>query len=212
MRISRRPLSLIAGSFFVVGLVAGVAGGCGSSGSNSGNFTALCMQYCNKCFASSGAAILQACTSSCISQGMQMSTCTNASAIGAAAQTCLNMSTCDESNTCFETNIPACQGGATGGSTGATGSGGSTGTGAAGHAGATGGTTGTGTAGTGGTAVDCSICDKAVACCTAILGASSCTGYSSAMCTAAGDQAAAYASGCQQVLTSGAAIGNAACQ
>ena len=161
MRISTKTLSLLAGSLFVVGLMAGTNVGCGSS-SSAPSFSQLCMQGCQKCGADAGATYLQLCNSSCTSMAASMAHCTNESAIANAAKTCLDTSTCDALPGCIQSQVPACEGGggssgtATGGHTGATG-------GAGGHAtGATGGTTGA--AGSGVTA-DCSVCDKANTCC-----------------------------------------------
>jgi hypothetical protein len=118
------------------------------------------------------------------------------------------MSTCTASESCFETDVPDCEGG--GGSSGSGAAGGARGGGTGGSGGhgtgASGGTTGA--AGNGGTA-DCSVCDKAKTCCTALGLGASCDSYSAATCSASGD-AATYASICQQVLT--AASSNAACK
>ena len=47
----------------------------------------------------------------CAAFSSSMSSCSNQSAITQAAQACANMSTCTASESCFETNIPDCQGG-----------------------------------------------------------------------------------------------------
>jgi hypothetical protein len=220
MRMSSKILSLLAGCLSLVGVAVG---GCGSSnGSSSGtDLTAVCTQYCSKCSSSGGLATLVIC-SDCPGFSNQQSTCTNKSAIVSAAQTCANKSTCADSETCFENNIPDCQGASgTGGShTGGTTGGGTGGVGGAGgRPSGTGGIPGTGgTPGGGGSsgAADCSSCDKANTCCMAIAtlagqSPSQCI-YSTAMCNAqTADAQPTYAMTCSQVLSVGAAL-SASCK
>jgi hypothetical protein len=229
MRISTKTISLMAGSLFAIGLGAGMNAGCGSS--SSSDYAGTCIQACDKEISCAGdaAASIGLTPSSCMTECMQLNnptTCSNRSTIASDFQACLKMSDCTAFQACIA-GVPDCTGGATGGSSG-THTGGSSGThtggasgtgtggvgghaagGVAGHVGdATGGTTGG--AGNGGTA-DCSICDKATACCTAVGGGAACANYSAANCNASG-AAATYASVCQSFLSSAVASGNAACQ
>jgi hypothetical protein len=148
------------------------------------------------------------CVQSCTDSAKTSSggTCTNEAAIQSAANACLSKTTCTDLLACGA-SIPQCQGGGTGGSSG-TGTGGTTG--AAGSHG-TGGATSTG--GTNGAAggsgsADCALCDKAQACCVAVLtlggqSTASCT-YSAASCNSAGAAQASDISICQQILTAAA--------
>lgn len=235
MRASSKTLSLLAASVLAIGVLAGTFGGCGSSGggntgggtgtggvkatggstaaggtTGAGNATGsggaaatvldLCNQYCAKCYAS----METLCQSTCNSE-FGGASCTNDAAIAAAAQTCINMSSCTDVTNCFMNNIPMCQGGTAGASGSQTG-------GAGGHA--AGGANGGG--GTSGASASCSTCDKAATCCTAgasLLGMSSsaCSSYSAAMCNASADPATTAAT-CQQLLSTGAQFGVAACK
>ncbi|MFL5304730.1 MAG: hypothetical protein ACJ8F1_05930 [Polyangia bacterium] len=211
MRISTKTISLMAGSLFVVGLAAGTNTGCGSS-SSSPNLTGICNQYCAKCNGASADLTTAALCANCAAFSSSMSSCSNQSAITQAAQACANMSTCTASESCFETDIPDCQGG--GGSSGsATGGTGGAQTGATGGAGGHT-TTTTGAAGNGGTA-DCSVCAKAAACCTAEAAltnqpATSCSMFSVAMCNAGSTTSTAQ--NCQTIVQGGAALSLPACQ
>jgi collagen type VII alpha len=184
----KRFTAVTGGSLLALALVVAGAQGCGSdnkagtgqtgTGGTGGSHTTggagttgstiqqLCDQACTKvgtCYADAGIPvddIVATCKSSCTANAEPTNgtTCTNASAIIAAEQACLNKS-CDQLQACFDA-VPACEGGSTGtggSTTGAAGHGGSTG--AAGHGGSTGaagaggstGAAGTGAAGNPGT-------------------------------------------------------------
>ncbi len=210
MRISSKTISLVAGSLFVVGLAAGINAGCGSSSSSS-DAQGLCNQACDKEISCNpNAAAIGLTKATCMSECMKASnttSCPNASAIAADFQTCLNMSDCTAFQACVE-EVPECTSAGNGGSSG-TQTGGSSGTGTGGAGGHT--TTSTGAAGSGGTA-DCSVCDKAGACCTAFGAGTDCSSISASMCNAAGGQSANIAAECQALLQAGATANIAACK
>ena len=147
--MSRKLTALIVGVVASLALLAATMQGCGSSSST--NNVALCEMVCDKglsCTPDAGAEGQQAltiCKQNCASQ-VPTTTCTNASAITSAIQTCLPMA-CGAYLECLS-SVPACQTG-TGGTTGNGGSGGSGGAGGA-------------------PAGDCSVCTKADACCAAL--------------------------------------------
>jgi hypothetical protein len=176
---------------------------CSSSSGGASQISSLCDQGCAKaaaCSADSGVPITTAsCKSSCLASATNDGgTCSNQSAIVAAAQACLAMSDCTAYITCVATTIPPCNGGSTGG-----GQGGSTGGGQGGSAGGQGGSTGSAT---------CAICDKAGACCTALGGGTQCASLSTAMCNSAGTSQSTVIMACQQTLTAGAQLNTAACK
>jgi hypothetical protein len=102
--------------------------------------------------------------------------------------------------------LVGCGGGSTNTNTdGASGSGGATGAG-----GATGNGGATGTGGSSGTAT-CAQCDKAQACCVAVVGAANCM-LSTAACNGlSGQNQMTYAMSCQTILQTGASISVPAC-
>ena len=214
--MSRKTVSAVIGSLLVAGFALGAVQGCGSSSPSAGSVMSLCMQGCAKeasqCGADAGETTAD-CMQSCITRETTSTggACSNQSAILAAGNACLSKTTCADLELCVATTVPACAGG-TGGTSG-TGTGGTHGTGGGSGTG-TGGTTGTGGAtgsgGGSGTNADCATCDKAQACCVAVLtlggqSTASCT-YSAAACNAAGANQASDISVCQQILTAAAGV------
>lgn len=211
MRMSTRTVSMMAGCLFAVGVVAGVIGGCSSSGSS--DYVGICEQLCNKeisCLGDASAGLglsASVCMSECMSQA-NTANCPNASQVAAGAQACLGKSDCTQFMACVDAAPQCTSGGATGGTSG-TGTGGTTGS--AGHAGGTGGTTGG--AGSGGTA-DCSVCTTFVSsgCCAAL---ATKEGQSSASCSqiaaACTASPSSTVSSCQAGMSAGAALSVAGC-
>lgn len=201
-------VSILGRSLLALGFVVAAVQSCG--GGSSSNMAALCNQVCNKgvvCEADGGTeppASTAQCMASCMNQN-----CSNESQRVTAENNCLAMSACPAFVAC-EATIPPCQ--STTGSGGAGAAMGGTNGGGAGTNGA-GGTTGAGGAGT----ASCADCDKAATCCAAIAAltgssTASCTAYSTSMCSTAGQNEAAEASACSQLLAGGAAANIAACK